>query len=169
MRVHIEKEGNEHCCHDQRALPLLSVILVQTIRTNLSQKCCFHALVEQRAGCQHSCFLLYFPGLIVAVCLCENCTFRGRFGKGKALGVVADLKTTSTVVKMLAWALQEALGSPQDPGHKRLPTKTRHLQARPPRQSASCLQGLLLFKRQLALGHGFLRVLFQRTEHSQHL
>ena len=97
-----------------------------------------------------------FPGLDY-YSVCEKRSFRGRFGDSKALGVVAALKTASTVVKMLARALQEALGSPRDPGRKRLPTRARHLQACPPRQSASCLHGLLLFKRQLAVGHGCLR------------
>lgn len=44
-----------------------------------------------------------FPGLDYD-CVCEkNNTSRGGFGRHKALGVVADLKTVRTVVKMCAW------------------------------------------------------------------
>lgn len=155
-------EGNKHHCHDQRPQPLLRVILVRTIRTNLRNAIFMHWW--NRAECQHKCFLLRFLGLTVTLCLCEKCTSRGRFGKNKALDVAVDLRTASTVVMMLAWALQEALGSLWDPGDKCLPTRARHLWACPPGQPASRLQGLLLFKRQLSVGHDCLRYCFFRAE-----
>lgn len=79
-----------------------------------TSKCPFHVLLQHKAECQHKGFPLYFLGSIVPVSLCEKCTYKGRFGKSRALGVVADLKSAGTVVKILAWALQEALGRTLD-------------------------------------------------------
>lgn len=88
----------------------------------------FPCLGKTESSMSAQYLLLHLLGLIITVYLCEKCMFRGRFGKSEALGVAADLETASVVVKMLAWALQEDLGSPRDRGHERLPTRARHLQ-----------------------------------------